>query len=512
MKLNRKLVLVLALLMSVAMITTGTLAYLTDRDSDVNVFTVGNVDITLEEDFVQGSELVPGVDIDKVPTITNTGKTDAWVWMTVAVPAGLESDVASDNIVHWNWMAVTDEAYMNNKTQADVDAKIAEGKLPEGTTIEQILAGQNWDVEGTIPMGKETIDGVTYNVYLMKYNDVLQPGETTLASLHNVYLDPHVDIDPEGNLAWVENGVATDLNYNINDMGNPKIYVSAYGMQVDGFDTVDDAYEAYGEQWGENGGINYGATEKVSSSEAFKDAVTANKEHIVIDLEEDVTYDVTAWNELAMGGTKTDTITINGNGHTITFNHKNGDWNHITTGETGAKLNIINAHLTNSGHNDSAWNRHDLNFACDVSLVDVTTDKAIALKAGATLKNVTISDANTSDTYAIWIQPKGQTVSLEDVVIDMLDCSDGRGIKIDEQYLSEEEKGKVTLNVTDTIFKTEEKSAILVKSSMGADITLENVDITEAAADTTNPVWVDEASSAYADLVTVTGGTKIVEP
>ena len=49
MKLNRKLVLVLALLMSVAMITTGTLAYLTDRDSDVNVFTVGNVDITLED-------------------------------------------------------------------------------------------------------------------------------------------------------------------------------------------------------------------------------------------------------------------------------------------------------------------------------------------------------------------------------------------------------------------------------------------------------------------------------
>ena len=512
MKLNRKLVLVLALLMSVAMITTGTLAYLTDRDSDVNVFTVGNVDITLDEDFVQGSELVPGVDIDKVPTITNTGKNDAYVWMTVAVPAGLENDDASKNIVHWNWMAGTDKAYMNSKSQTDIDKYIENGWLPEGTTIEQIRAGQNWTVDGENVIGTETIDGVEYNIYLMKYNDVLQPGETTLASMCKVYLDPHVDIDPEGNLAWVENGVATDLGYNINTMGNPKIYVSAYGMQVDGFDSVDEAYEAYGEQWGENGGIDYGATEKVSSSEAFEEAVTANKEHIVIDLNEDVTYDVNAWNNEAMGGTKTDTITINGNGHTITFNNLNSDWNNITTGETGAKLNIINAHLTTSGYNDGPWNRHDLNFACDVSLVDVTTDKAIALKAGATLKNVTITDANTSDTYAIWIQPKGQTVSLEDVVIDMLDCSDGRGIKIDEQYLSEEEKGKVTLNVTDTVFKTEEKSAILVKSSKGADITLENVDITEAAADTTNPVWVDAASSAYADLVTVTGGTKIIEP
>lgn len=512
MKLNRKLVLILALLMSVAMITTGTLAYLTDRDSDVNVFTVGNVDITLDEDFVQGSELVPGVDIDKVPTITNTGKNDAYVWMTVAVPAGLESADASKNIVHWNWMAVTDEAYMNAKTQADVDAKIAEGKLPEGTTIEQIRAGLNWTVDGENAIRQEVIDGVTYNVYLMKYNDVLVPGETTLPSLHNVYMDPHVDIDPEGNLAWIENGVATDLGYNINTMGNPKIYVSAYGMQVEGFDSVDEAYDAYGEQWGDNGAAEYTESVQIGDDAALEAALTADEQHIVVELTDDVTFDVAAWNQNSMGGASTESVTIIGNGHTITFNQTNSDWNNITTGDTGAKLTISDAHITNSGHNDGPWNRHDLNFACDVVLNNVSSDKAIALKAGGTLKNVTISDANTSDTYAIWIQPRGQTVTLENVTIDMLDCSDGRGLKIDEQYLSEAEKGKVTLTVSDTTFKTEEKSAILVKSTKGADITLKNVNIAGVAADSTNPVWVDEASSAYADLVTVTGGTKIVEP
>lgn len=260
---KKSLILVVSLVLALTMGLGGTLAFFTDRDSETNIFTVGNVDIDLTEDFEQGAELVPGKEIEKKPVITNVGNNDAYVWMTVAVPAGLESSDASDNIVHWNWMAVTDKNYMNAKSQADVDAKIAEGKLPEGTTIEQIRAGQNWTVEGTIPQGQETIDGVTYNVYLMKYNDVLQPGETTLASLHNVYLDPHVDIDPEGNLAWVENGVATDLGYNLNTMGNPKIYVAAYGIQSEGFADVEEAYEAYGIQWGENGGVKYNLEQKI---------------------------------------------------------------------------------------------------------------------------------------------------------------------------------------------------------------------------------------------------------
>ena len=136
--------------------------------------------------------------------------------------------------------------------------------------------------------------------------------------------------------------------------------------------------------------------------------------------------------------------------------------------------------------------------------------KIRAFKAGATLNNVKINDANTSDTYAIWIQPNGQTVTLDGCTIDMLACTDGRGIKIDEQYVDAAQK--VTLIVKNTTFKTEEKSAILVKSVAGADITLENVDISGVAADSTNVVWVDEASVAYADLVTVIGGSKILEP
>lgn len=257
------------------------------------------------------------------------------------------------------------------------------------------------------------------------------------------------------------------------------------------------------------GTVATGDTEE-ERNESFKNALSENVTDIIVDLAGDVTYDVAAWANDAMGGNITETITINGNGYTLTYNQTNSDWNNIVT-VNGAKLILNNLHITNSGYNNGPWNRHDLNFACDVEMNNVTSDKAFAFKADATLKNVTINDPNTSDTYAIWIQPRGQTVLLDGCTIDMIDCTDGRGIKIDNQYLSSADEAKVTLNVKDTIFKTEEKSAILVKSTAGAVINLDGVNILDVAADPINAVWVDEASKSYADLVEVTGGNKIVE-
>lgn len=253
---------------------------------------------------------------------------------------------------------------------------------------------------------------------------------------------------------------------------------------------------------GELAAISAGTDEKLES------ALKENKEYISIELTADTTVDVTAWETLAFGGDKTKSITIEGNGHKLTFNQTNSDWNNITVAN-GAKLIIKNATLTNAGYNDGPWNRHDLNFACDVELDNVVSDKAIALKAGGKLNKVTINDKNTSDTYALWIQPNGQTVTLTDCTIDMLDCTDGRGIKIDEQYVSAPEK--VILNVSNTVFKTEEKAAILVKSKAGAEINVSEIDITAVAADTEFAVWVDEASKAHAAKVVVNGANVKVE-
>lgn len=255
----------------------------------------------------------------------------------------------------------------------------------------------------------------------------------------------------------------------------------------------------------------------VDTNDELKAALTSNHEHIYVELDADLAVDVTAWETLAFGGDKTKSITINGEQvvtrgatPTLTFNNTNSDWNNIAT-KNGAKLILKNLNVTNSGRNDGPWNRHDLNFACDVEMENVVSDKAIALKAGGVLKNVTIDDANGSDTYAIWIQPKGQVVTLENCVIDMLDCTDGRGIKIDEQYMAANEVKAPTLNVSGTTFKTEEKAAVVVKSVDGAVINWgEGNDISKVKADSTFAVWVDEAS-ANADKVIVNGANKTVE-
>jgi predicted ribosomally synthesized peptide with SipW-like signal peptide len=267
---------VLAALLIAGISIGATLAYLTDRDSEVNTFTIGDVTIDLDEEFKQGATLIPGVNIEKKPTITNTGKNDAWVWLTFAIPAALDvntpgSDVGSaNNVIHWNFKAATTEGYI---TEERVQKAIAEGFLADDTlTAEYILKNKMyWDIMSSLGednnVFQQEIDGVMYNVYVALYNKALKPGETTLPNIEKVFLDSRVDIDPNGDWYFVENGKATTLNWNsykLDENGNkvpnnPQIYVSAYAIQTDGFANVDEAYDAYMKQWTTDSGVNNGA-------------------------------------------------------------------------------------------------------------------------------------------------------------------------------------------------------------------------------------------------------------
>lgn len=185
----------------------GTLAYLTDRDSEANVFTTGDVDIVLKEDFKQESELLPGKDINKDVQIENIGENDAWVWYTYAVPQGLEAGL--------------DLSFEEN-------TKWTDGEL----------------------LGTKEIDGVTYNVYVSKYSQAVHAGETTDVGLTKVTMNPAVDITPEGDAYLVVKGETTDLKWNVIKNDKPVIYVNAYAIQTNEFETFDDAYDAFIGQWG----------------------------------------------------------------------------------------------------------------------------------------------------------------------------------------------------------------------------------------------------------------------
>ena len=234
------------------------------------------------------------------------------------------------------------------------------------------------------------------------------------------------------------------------------------------------------------------------------DAVKNMSGDVTINLLNNATLDITAWQTLAIGGENTTSITIDGeNGEedfTLTFNKKNSDWNHIATSKDNATdLVLKNIKINDSGYNNGPWNRYDIVFASDVELNNVVSSKALAFKANATLNNVTINESG--DNYAIWIQPNGQNVAINGLVINSV----GRGIKVDEQYVTAQ---NVNLSVANATFTTVKKAAIMVKSAANTAITVgENVNISGVSADKTNIAWVDEDAAAHYGKVTVTGGT-----
>ncbi|MBR4843424.1 MAG: hypothetical protein IKV06_00745 [Alistipes sp.] len=264
-------------------------------------------------------------------------------------------------------------------------------------------------------------------------------------------------------------------------------------------------------------------TYPIEDAETLAKVLTSNEKHINATLGRDIDLPISSLGtqtpgsgEYKLGGEATETINIDLNGHKL--NITTTYWSALGAKNENALFTIKNGTMTSS-QATGTWNSYDLTFAnCNYVFEDVVFDKAIALsnvgeavtraeatiaRKSVTMKNVTINE--THDYYAMWITAEGQTVNIEGLTINSL----GRGIKIDEQYVSA--PAKVTLNIKDATFKTAKKAAIVVKSVAGADITLSNVDIADVAADTANAVWVDEDASAYFDKVNVVGGSMAIE-
>lgn len=244
----------------------------------------------------------------------------------------------------------------------------------------------------------------------------------------------------------------------------------------------------------------------------------ATKKEGEIILKNDIVIDIAPWetNSISVFGTdETESIVIDGKGHTIRFKNTDPDWNAIYTKNTDAVLTIKNATIDNSGYNadGGTWNGHDIIFNCNVVLENVTANNAIAVGKNAAIKNSTISDDCTTDAYMLWIQANGQTVDVEDCTINGKSSkgATNRAIKIADQYVDKPKA--VTLNVSGTTFSSDAKAAVLVTCTAGATINWgEENDISEVAADKVNAVWNDSERADAMELIVVNGCTKIQEP
>lgn len=356
MSMKKKALMGASYVLVAAMAIGGTVAYLTDRDNATNTFTMGDVEIELNEKFDQGAQLMPGVNIEKVPTITNTGKSDAYVWLTFSIPAALDnwnpnSDEGSNkNTIHWNPMGATtagkadfaakgaDYTYVDD---ARVNKAIVDEYLPSGITAAEITTNNmTWNVFNNFVDGgnayQEDINGVKYNTYVIPYNKALAPDETTLPTITKVFLDANIDYNiNDGKYYRVEKGVTTLVDYDLSDV---KIYVNAYGIQADGFDNVKTAYDAYVNQWDDGADkipLN-GIYEDVSVTavESAADLNTALADGNNAILTDDVTTDA---NIVLAGGT------LNGDGNTVdgTSNKTTGRTDCVITTTGGTVQNVV---------------------------------------------------------------------------------------------------------------------------------------------------------------------------
>lgn len=249
----------------------------------------------------------------------------------------------------------------------------------------------------------------------------------------------------------------------------------------------------------------------VTNAEELAAALTADQKNISVVLTADIELPISSLGQMTggsgeykLGSENTQTITIDLNGKNLKIGTTY--WSSLGAKNDNVLFTIKNGTMT-SEQATGTWNSYDLTFAnCNYKIENVKFAKAIAFTNATkhvSLKNVTITE--THDYYAMWISAKGQNIVIDGLTVE----SAGRGIKIDEEYVNP--ASLVNLKVKNSTFKTAKKAAILVKSVAGANITLENVNIADVAADQEFAVWVDEDAAAYADKVVVNGGVCKVE-
>lgn len=222
----------------------------------------------------------------------------------------------------------------------------------------------------------------------------------------------------------------------------------------------------------------------VFTKEEFVAAATANVENIVIKLQNDIEFgDGARVNEWEIGGADTKTVTIEGTGNEL-LTYANDYRSYLKTVNPNATLILKNLKMT-STFAPGTWDTYNIIFATPVEMENVTFNKAIGFDMNCTyavLNNVVIDESanNVRATYAMWVSPKCEmNITMNNCEIRNTAFTDGRAIKIDEEYVSNPQKVTLTVNGGKFAASSTSKALINVKNNGGNVITTTgNIDIT----------------------------------
>ena len=190
---KKKILLVLSILLIAAMAITGTVAYLTDEVSDINVMTVGNVHIQqLEYERDANGNLQPYTQDKPIVPAVYEGNYLPWAdglygWDSIdGVPTGAGNQLFKDGA-----NAVDKFVFVQNVGNTDAYYRtVIAIESPVGLDPDYIHININGNTRFTwTEIGFTEINGVQYYLIEALYNEILVPGETSRPSLMQVYLD-----------------------------------------------------------------------------------------------------------------------------------------------------------------------------------------------------------------------------------------------------------------------------------------------------------------------------------
>ena len=203
----------LAAVLVVMAIAGATVAYFTDTKTAENTFTMGNVQIKLDETNVNDPEgdrvssneynVYPGAVVTKDPIVHNVGQNGAYIRATVNVS---------------DWMNLVGAYYPDFKETFPNDGYKAALNLLVGTL------GEGWSVVG-VEAGDVFTIGQFDAKFILKYDGVLAAGADTTAMFQTVTIPAGID--------------------NANADSFDEVKVVAQAIQADGFDTWEAAFAAY---------------------------------------------------------------------------------------------------------------------------------------------------------------------------------------------------------------------------------------------------------------------------
>lgn len=397
----------LAIVLTAGIAISGTVAYFTDTDEAINTLTVGNVEVELFEkqrnedksdleDFEDGSVLYPIVDgekdttfqmngganyVDKIVYATNTGDSDAYMRILIAIPTWANVDgTAANNNLHWNIANATSAAgtaiieWMESKDMVVSDASYVLG------------GGADYEV---------TIDGQKYNVWSFTFNEVIEPGENTIPTMTGMYLDKRVDYNPETGMYIGTDGVEFEI-----PGGVVNIPVMVQAVQAAGFEDVAAAFAAA--EFPENPWAETVMPTVISNATELKNVIEAAKsgETVSVVLSKDITLETSI---TAASGVN---VVVDGGNHTITASNMTND---TVLRTYGGVVELSN--LTITGDAKCAFYNQGGNVTMDNVAVQMNGNYVVNLFGGGKVVMNDCTVDGTADFVGVWFGD-GRTVTI----------------------------------------------------------------------------------------------------